>query len=468
MPALINTDVVVVGAGIAGLSAAAHLVKQGVRRITVLEASNRIGGRMRTQPFGSGIIELGANWIHGASLNNSVFTLASQHALLTPYVTLNRMEGYCYTEDGHAISTDVTEKVVSAYHQIGKDLEESDSFKTSYVSYEEFVDTRIDECLSTMRQSDQRDAKAVFNCLKNRDRFHNGSDLGDCSLKGIGIYEELPGGEVKIPGRGMEGIISVLHNCLPHGTVHLDTEVLTIQWRDTSSNNQIKIVCSNGDIFYADHIIVTSSLGYLKKHHRSMFVPPLPTWKQETIDRTGFGTVNKIFLEFEKPFWTRGRGGVKFAWTDKEAEMKSPSEWYKRIFAFDEVLNNPNVLVGWIATEAAVHLESLDVSEVSQTCIEFLRRFLSSPSPEKPKRVVVSSWKNDPWACGSYSFCAMETPNDFANQLMDPVMEGRKPVVLFAGEATHFKWYSTMHGARSSGLREAERLLHFYNVSSHL
>ena len=45
---------------------------------------------MRTQSFGSGIIELGANWIHGASLNNSVFTLASEHGLLEPYITLNR------------------------------------------------------------------------------------------------------------------------------------------------------------------------------------------------------------------------------------------------------------------------------------------------------------------------------------------------------------------------------------------
>ena len=330
------------------------------------------------------------------------------------------------------------------------------------------MDTRIEEFLSELNQTEQSDARAVFNCLKNLERFHDGSDLGNLSMRATGKYETLPGGEVKIPGCGMEGIISVLYKCLPYGTVHLNTEVSVIQWNENTKSNKIKIICRNGNSIEADHVIVTSSLGYLKKHHRDMFHPPLPARKQQAIDKTGFGTVNKIFLEFDKPFWTLGRGGVKFAWTDKEAEMKSPSEWYKRIFAFDEVLDNPNVLVGWIGTDAAIHLESLDIAEVSQTCTDLLRRFLANPSLQKPKRLVVSAWKHDQWACGSYSFCALETPWDSATLLLEPLMEGRKPVVLFAGEATHYKWYSTIHGARSSGLREAERILNFYKVTSHL
>ena len=80
-----EVDVVIVGGGVAGLSAAAELVGHGLS-VKVLEARERLGGRMFSQDHGDGLIEFGANWIHGANMTNSLFSFAMAEGLLTPLI----------------------------------------------------------------------------------------------------------------------------------------------------------------------------------------------------------------------------------------------------------------------------------------------------------------------------------------------------------------------------------------------
>ncbi|XP_071106056.1 spermine oxidase-like [Haliotis cracherodii] len=458
--------VVVIGGGLAGLSAAEHLKKAGVTGICVLEASHRCGGRMKTMVFGEGIVELGANWIHGATLSNSVFTLAAQNNLLYPYVLLDRMEGYCYTSDGRVIDPHLTNRVWTVYQAIERDLQGLSSRGSDGLGLplESWFNNKLQKAMVLFETQEQEDARAVMNCLLNLVRFHNGGFLDDTDTHLISLYEELPGGEVKLP-RGCASILNAMLHTLPQGTVQCNTEVTNIRLNTSGLTPNVEVTCRNGSRVVADHVIVTCSLGFLKRQHHTLFSPPLPRHKVHAIENIGFGIVGKIFLYYKTPFWVRGHGGIKLCWQGHESRLKGKEEWYKKIFAFDEVLNNPGVLVAWLSGAEVAYMERLPLQEVADVCSNILKSFLGNPCLPSPTRVCRSGWSDNPYICGSYSYPTTSDPWSLVPHLLQPVCTSdQAPRILFAGEATHPSFFSTMHGARSSGLREANRIIAWYNT----
>ena len=110
--------------------------------------------------------------------------------------------------------------------------------------------------------------------------------------------------------------------CVPSGKGVRNNMMITTSSGDYAAlphtQHPIQIHTAAGDIIPADHVIVTSSLGFLKRHAHTMFRPLLPTDKMAAIQRMGFGTVNKIFLQFETPFWDNNCEKISLSWTDAE------------------------------------------------------------------------------------------------------------------------------------------------------
>ncbi|XP_073860930.1 spermine oxidase isoform X4 [Macaca fascicularis] len=212
---------------------------------------------------------------------------------------------------------------------------------------------------------------------------------------------------------------------------------------------------------------------YLKRQYTSFFRPGLPTEKVAAIHRLGIGTTDKIFLEFEEPFWGPECNSLQFVWED-EAESRTltyPSElWYRKICGFD-VLYPPerygHVLSGWICGEEALVMEKCDDEAVAEICTEMLRQFTGNPNIPKPRRILRSAWGSNPYFRGSYSYTQVGSSGADVEKLAKPLpyTESSKTApmqVLFSGEATHRKYYSTTHGALLSGQREAARLIEMY------
>lgn len=269
---------------------------------------------------------------------------------------------------------------------------------------------------------------------------------------------------------GLESVISGLISSLPAGTIKLQKEVVKIT---RTNNTSVLLHCKSGEEYDADHVIVTIPLGVLAYCHHTLFQPPLPHTKIDAMHSLSFGTVNKIFLYWSVPFWTKGRGGIKLAWSDEESAVQNYSlQWYKKIFAFDEVLDNNHVLVAWISGDEAMYIENLPNHEILNTCIKIIRKFLNDPSIPEPDQVLHSSWRNNPYSRGSYSNITYKTNCNTFSDLAAPVYYDlplvRNPAILFAGEATCSYGYSTMHGARRSGIREAHRLIECYDKSDKL
>ena len=99
----------------------------------------------------------------------------------------------------------------------------------------------------------------------------------------------------------------------------------------------------------------------MKEKSREIFDPPLPSHKLKAIDRLMFGTVNKIFLEYERPFLNPAVSEVLFLWDDerlKAEEKKDISKtWFRKIYAFTKI--SEVLLLGWISGKAAEYMETL-------------------------------------------------------------------------------------------------------------
>ena len=129
--------------------------------------------------------------------------------------------------------------------------------------------------------------------------------------------------------------------------------------------------------YEADIVIFSGSLGVLKEKSRTMFHPALDEDKLEAIDKIGFGVVDKVYLEFEKPFRIKSQW-ISFLFKDSINFTKDDAvkNWTRFVVGAHILPNHPNILSLWITGEAAKHMESLDIEEVKKDSMNLLRAFL--------------------------------------------------------------------------------------------
>ncbi|KAJ8962072.1 hypothetical protein NQ318_018021 [Aromia moschata] len=256
----------------------------------------------------------------------------------------------------------------------------------------------------------------------------------------------------------------------------LNKEVTEIKWN--SDSDAVKITCVDGSSYDANHVIVTVSLGVLKKNYKTMFVPELPSYKINSIEGIGFGTVNKILLKFPTKWWPDDLKGFSLLWTEEdrinlvnECPHFGPVDdegrsWLEDVYGFYVIDSNPKVLLGWVVGKMAAEVEYLSDEVVTSSCMYLLKKFVGNkydiPAPDG---VLRSKWSSNQHFCGSYAHINIETEKRKASaeDLARPLTsKNNNPIVQFAGEATNATKFSTVNGAIETGYREAERLINLY------
>ncbi|XP_006742642.1 spermine oxidase isoform X2 [Mirounga angustirostris] len=551
--------VVVIGAGLAGLAAAKALLEQGFTDVTVLEASSCIGGRVQSVKLGHATFELGATWIHG-SHGNPIYHLAEANGLLEETTDGERSVGRislyskngvaCYlTNRGCRIPKDVVEEFSDLYNEVynltqeffrhGKPVNAESQNSVGVFTREE-VRNRIRDDPEDPEATKRLKLAMIQQYLKVESCESSSHSMDEVSLSAFGEWTEIPGAHHIIPS-GFMRVVELLAEGIPTHVIQLGKPVRCVHWdqasarprgpeieprgegdhnhdageggqggeeprgdgRDEDKQWPVLVECEDCEVIPADHVIVTVSLGVLKRQYTSFFRPGLPAEKVAAIHRLGIGTTDKIFLEFEEPFWGPECNSLQFVWED-EAESRTltypPELWYRKICGFD-VLYPPerygHVLSGWICGEEALVMEKCDDEAVAEICTEMLRQFTGNPNIPKPRRILRSAWGSNPYFRGSYSYTQVgssgadveklakplpytesskmaqgnsskQRPGHLlsskcSEQSLDPNRGSIKPMqVLFSGEATHRKYYSTTHGALLSGQREAARLIEMY------
>uniref|UniRef100_A0A182W0U2 Amine oxidase domain-containing protein n=1 Tax=Anopheles minimus TaxID=112268 RepID=A0A182W0U2_9DIPT len=532
--------VIIVGAGMAGLSSANHLTKNGCTDFLILEGRNRVGGRIVSIDMGSQKIELGANWIHGV-LGNPMFELAMQHGLISIINIPKPHKVVAATEDGKQVPFQILQEIYEAYVCFLRRCEEY--FLCQYLpppdihSVGEHINLEVELYLNSVDcQKEKHLRKLIFDCLLKRETCITGChSMDEIDLLELGSYTELQGGNIVLPS-GYSSILKPLCDNLPKENIVLSCPVRRIHWKRKaalrasasamtasasgtileededdgnesddsdrtvtevpigddapqgmagdeqklseaariikSSTANVVVECENGTVYEADHVICTLPLGVLKEQSEMLFVPALPQYKIESIDSLLFGTVDKIFLEYDRPFLNATISEIMLLWEGQEDNESGASEeqeqdgqwlkdnWYKKIYSFSKV--SDTLLLGWISGREAEYMETLSHEIVAERCTDILRQFLKDPFVPKPKRCVCTSWRKQQFSRGSYTAIAVGASQDDIDNIAQPLYSSphqSKPSVLFAGEHTHANFYSTVHGAYLSGRTAAQILL---------
>ena len=257
--------------------------------------------------------------------------------------------------------------------------------------------------------------RLIFNWCLRQECVDNGCQtMKDVALSRFNDYKALPGDYYCTLGvKGYQGVLDVLLKRIYPGQLKCNAPVTRIEWNwmRQPDNNQMEagdhetefgeileatsqvkhqalIKCENGDEYLADHVIITPSIGYLKRNHRHLFFPALPDDKQRTLDLFQFGTIDKIFLRYKKPFWKKlwkkvDLDGIQLLW-DKDyvnadenqatvatSEEEIETNFIKKLVGFDTVEKHGNMLVGWISGREAEYMETLDDNRIGKVSTEF-------------------------------------------------------------------------------------------------
>lgn len=426
-----TADVIVVGAGMAGVGAARDLRLAG-RSVIVLEARDRLGGRLHTiRPGWNAPLELGASWIHGAE-GNPLSELARSLGLATTLT--NPLSLAIHEADGRLLSPDERQAtLIHAFSLLGQLIGLKDEKQRDGAS-DLSLQRALEQILAAAPISPEEHRRIEFE-MAVAVEVPAASDLADLSLFNWDQAEQRTGlTDAVLPG-GYDQILEFLSHELD---VRLEHVVHAIEY----GGDSVTVFTTHGP-FQAPRVIVTLPLGVLKQGAVT-FTPPLPDRKVEALQRLGMGMLNKLFLLFPEVFWDE---------TDFIGYVGTRRSKWPIWFNVHRSTDAP-ILTGLIAGEVARATEDLSDSAVMDDAMSVLRIMFGSSVPE-PLGMIRSRWGSDPYALGSYSHLPPgAVPSDHAI-LAEPIADR----LYFAGEATSERYPGTVHGAWLSGRREAARIL---------
>ncbi|XP_049952496.1 uncharacterized protein LOC126468312 isoform X1 [Schistocerca serialis cubense] len=533
--------VAIVGAGISGLAAAKSLIEGGIQDIVILEAQEYAGGRICSVPVGDSYLEAGAQWIHGE--NNPIYELAKSFNLLSDVVSAEGLGQYIRDDGvilDTDVVFEVDRVVSEILEECETFVSKSGNVPVSIGHYlqQKFSDY-LKRCPSDTDEI-RRMKEELFDWHIRFQVIDNSClTLDTLSAKFWGKFIFCGGEDYLNFKQGYSSLIQCLTQKLPDGILKLKRPVVKVKWKgetiktslicskghvsnmgsegsqrlllvnndselpdanemkkeeikrhlnnphkleETDANNcedYVKITCENGCVYWAEHVIITSSLGYLKRNYKTLFEPSLPSRKIQAIEEMGFAAINKIFLMYDEPWWSADTRGFQLIWS-KTNEMKPSKEqefsWTRDVTGFDVVLTQRAVLLGWVGGNGAILVEDLPEKLVGEHCTQLLQKFTKRNDIPLPRAVYRTRWHNNKYICGGYSntTSACDKSSSGPALLSEPVYTTaenchnsnvKHPALLFAGEATHECYFSTTHGAFETGKCQAEFLLEYHSKS---
>jgi monoamine oxidase len=408
-----QTDVIIVGAGSAGLAAAKQLSRHGISFV-VVEASHRIGGRAYSEEIAPGVwfdlgcayLEVGPDPINRVEENNPFLDFAlEQGAVVEEYLYDSH-----HLRNGEPLNASEAKARQRYYHDceaaIRKSVEAGDDCAISeVVDLESPYATPYMDMMAVTAPKDLDEASAAdfFHKVEEHRTFN--------TLRGYGNLVAQWGNDVK---------------------VSLNTKVESIDW-----SGKVVLVKTTKGTIRARCLISTVSNGILAAQHIH-FSPRLPDWKMEAIQGVPMGAENKIGVHFTRDIVSAEDSGYYQIWSDGAQGAY-----------IDVNLMSTNVVTVFMGGRFSIWMEQQGPQAAREFAVDRIADIFGNDIRQSAGRSIATAWVTDPWTLGSY---ASANPGQFHQRASLPL--GIDDKLFFAGEATAHA-NGTCHGAYWSGVRAA-------------
>lgn len=417
-------DVLIIGAGIAGLAAANSLASSGLR-VLLLEAQHHIGGRVLTRRIGDQVVELGAEFVHGRP--PELWSLIEEAGL-----TVSEREGTHLSFHHGKLG-------VSEMDEAFQPLEDLKNFNGPDLSFADYLDHQP---LSPEQRAPLISYVEGFNAADHRQistaslavqqQAEDAVD-GDRLYHVVGGYDQIAHYLARrIAARG--------------GSIRLGERAREIRWR----SGKVTVLTGSGS-FSAPHAIIAVPLGVLQSER--LLISPRPDATLAAAAQLRMGSVCRFTLLFRKRFWA----------------SLSPQPVLNELsflFSFDQVppvwwTPHPepgNSITGWIGGPRSTALAGLEPRALGGLACATLAHIFGIDIHDVQRQLLgcyTHNWQNDPNILGAYSYVAAGGIN--ASRRMTEPLAG---TLYFSGEHTDVtgQW-GTVHAAIRSGLRAARQIL---------
>ncbi|KAK4569467.1 hypothetical protein LTR86_003230 [Recurvomyces mirabilis] len=539
-------DTIVIGAGMSGLACASRLLEHdhysSEDKLLVLEGRDRIGGRIGAIHVNGNRLDTGANWIHGIGTDDDPNPLVGilphkQYRELSGSVAFRRTAKSARDQASSHPSTPGSDgdwvKVRNGGTESTKSFgdESEDLIVPSGVSRVlsgalwqmiGSLHTAANETPPAKSKSTSM-LKAVIDSTQRRDMFkrvpkeyHSTLSCMPAGLEGIEAaplvaqsaeqledqpgmslleyaLDDFEGDQVFLQDGYLAVIDEIAKDLVARNVINLSTHVKQIKW----DSNPIEIT-TDGGLYRAKQVVCTLPLGVLQHADRSrspdasLFSPVLPQDKRLAITSLGFGTLNKIFMVYDEPWWLKDpylavlkKGLVGSATVEARLNDEGEIEGLDTITGFTDeltgieiqedgtvasgprmlfVVNLHNltgfpVLQCFVSCANAAHVETLCDRDAGGIVHRALNQWLGV-EPPKPDAVHVTRWAQDKYSRGSYSHMITGLSEvKHREAFQEPIVNKKGGILRFAGEHTSRNHFATVHGALLSGWREANDIL---------
>ncbi|KAF3322083.1 polyamine oxidase-like protein [Carex littledalei] len=434
-----------------GISAAKTLSDAGIKDFLLLEATDRIGGRIRQQNFAGKNIEIGANWIEGVNgpQVNPIWDMAKKIRLRNFYSDFANLSANIYKQGGGLYDESEGEKSIESAdgvyeegEKLSKSLPSSGLEDISVLTMQRLQNqvpsTPLDMVIDYYNNDYEFAEPPRVTSLQNTVPLPTFSNFGE----DVYFVADRRGYQSVVYHVAYQFLKANKTGAITDRRLLLNKVVREIQY----SAQGVTVKTEDGSVYNADYVMVSVSIGVLQTQLIN-FTPDLPQWKILALYQFDMAVYTKIFLKFPYTFWPEGNGTQFFLYANERRG------YYGIWQSFEKEYPGANVLLVTVTDEESRRIEQQPDADTKAEAMAVLREMFGQNIPDATD-ILVPRWWSNPFFKGTYSNWPIGVNRYEFDQIRAPVER-----VYFTGEHTSEHYNGYVHGAYLAGIDSANMLL---------